>query len=574
MQIKTLLRLSCSVVATLLSYYAGAQTPTYIYAGGSSNNSWPFNAGASGSNKVQWVYQPSQFSPTLPAGIITHVYFRTNTGAATRSFTDMRISLNTANFTTFPNGTYVTGMHLAYGPQTTTINVPSSGWFGVQLDTPFVYDGTSSLIIEATSNNANGVTVAQETSNGTRRIYGNVNNSTGTANTGLSACGLEVITCSTAITKQPVPATVCENKQAVFSVNAIDVAGYQWQVDEGNGFQDINNNSTYSGAGTNTLTISNVPYSYDGYQYRCKALNGSCSDSSNGVMLSVNGLVKLDKMPSFDTTCINAVKSFQVNGTGSITNYRWQIYSSIAQDYIDVPHTPPYLHMGNVLQISGVGDTLQGSRYRCIVTGVCDSSVSSSTFLVVLDVPKVAISPKDVNAQQGETVSFEVQASQPNARYQWQVADPDTFVNINEGGIYTGAKSNKLVVRGVSRIQDKFKFRCVVSTSSACIAPGDTSNFGVLYVEPPASVATIGGSNEVILYPNPVSSELNIRTSFTTTGIKYTITDKAGRTVMVGNLDASTITRVDVSKLPADIYLVKLVNEQHEQEAILRFTKL
>ncbi|HRE62575.1 MAG TPA: hypothetical protein PKU77_02230, partial [Ferruginibacter sp.] len=43
---------------------------------------------------------------------------------------------------------------------------------------------------------------------------------------------------------------------------------YQWQVNTGSGFTNITNNAVYSGATTKTLTLTNVPSSYYGYQYR------------------------------------------------------------------------------------------------------------------------------------------------------------------------------------------------------------------------------------------------------------------------------------------------------------------
>lgn len=560
-------------IVPLVVNNANAQTPTYVYPGGSSNNSWPFNAGSTGSNKVQWVYQASQFTPTLPAGLITHVYFRTNTGAASRTFNDMRISLNHASFTTFPSGTYVTGMNVCYGPTTTTISVPSSGWFGVQLTTPFYYDGTSSLIIEATSNNANGVTVAQETSNGNRRIYGNVNNSSGTANSGLTACGLEIVTCSTAVTKQPIASTICDGNNTAFSINAIDVDNYQWQVNDGQGFSNISNGSVYSGATTNTLSLTNTPYGNDGYEYRCLISKTSCADTSDSVVLTVNGKVNMTDLPGYDTTCINAIKDIAVKATGTINNYKWQYYNTVTSKFEDVPNVAPYNLMGNVLQIAGVNDTMKGIQFRCIINGVCDTVTSGATSLVVLDLPKVAVQPVDVNAKNGDVARFEVQANSADVRYQWQVAAKDTFVNINDGGIYAGARSNRLVVSGVSRVQDNFKFRCEIKTTASCVAPGDTSNFAVLYVEPPLAITNVNADNTIGLYPNPTGSDLFIKGAITA-GMKYMVVDKMGKSILVGNLDNPQATKIDVSSLPIGMYIVKIINDSNVPVSILKFSKM
>lgn len=44
---------------------------------------------------------------------------------------------------------------------------------------------------------------------------------------------------------------------------------YQWQVNTGNGYQNISDNSNYSGTHSNQLTIQQIPSAWYGYQYRC-----------------------------------------------------------------------------------------------------------------------------------------------------------------------------------------------------------------------------------------------------------------------------------------------------------------
>lgn len=401
-----------------------------------------------------------------------------------------------------------------------------------------------------------------------------------TQNTGtISRVEMYYETCDADITSQPQPETVCENVDAEFEIAAAfsgGAGGYRWQVDEGNGFNDITNGTHYTNATTNKLVIKNTPFNMNGHEFRCIAELGTCLDTSMSVMLTVNGLVKLDDLSKNDTTCINSVKDLEVKASGSITNYQWQMYDAGEAKYINVPTTPPYSHMGNILRINGVPLAIHDTKFRVNVTGVCDASLSSELLLAVNDVPEVAIPPNDFNAKQGQTVKFEVKATVTPAKYQWQVASPnDTFVNINEGGIYTGVKSPKLEVRGVSRVQDNFKFRCIVKTASSCVAPGDTSNFGILYVEPPVSVENVFGGNKLSLYPNPTTDELFIQSSTPVAGLRYMVLDKTGRVVLSGDIKNNTSdTRVDVSSLPANMYIIKIVNNDNRIGATMKFTKM
>lgn len=382
--------------------------------------------------------------------------------------------------------------------------------------------------------------------------------------------------CSTAVTVEPVPLTVCEKKQAVFSITAIDATAYQWQVDEGSGFFDVSNNIYYSGATTSTLTINNTPVGFDGNKYRCIPTKITCRDTSNAVTLNVNGLVSAEDMPANDTTCIHGVKDLKVTASGTIASYRWQVFIP-GTGYVDVPQAPPYTHNANVLNISDVPDTLDGAKFRCLINGVCDSMVSTESRLTVNLVPTVVVPPADVTAEQGDDVTFQAQASAVSAKYQWEVAAPDTFVVINEGGIYSGVKTDRLTVKGVARVQNGFKFRCVVRSGQGCNSPGDTSEFAVLTVNPPASVTMMTRDGKMILYPNPVNgNELFIQAAGNKAmpeHMKYKISDKAGRTIVVGNVNNSGNTRIDVGNLPADMYLVEIL-DGHVPVATARFTKL
>jgi hypothetical protein len=46
-------------------------------------------------------------------------------------------------------------------------------------------------------------------------------------------------------------------------------SNYQWQVNAGSGFVNINDNTNYIGTQSNSLVIQNIPSLFYGYQYRC-----------------------------------------------------------------------------------------------------------------------------------------------------------------------------------------------------------------------------------------------------------------------------------------------------------------
>jgi hypothetical protein len=98
--------------------------------------------------------------------------------------------------------------------------------------------------------------------------------------------------CQLAVNTQPANQTININNNAQFVVSSSDPgASYQWQTDLGVGFQNLNNVGQYSGTTTNTLNVSNVTMSNNNQPFRCIINSGSCSDTSNVAVLTVNNNV-------------------------------------------------------------------------------------------------------------------------------------------------------------------------------------------------------------------------------------------------------------------------------------------
>jgi len=98
-----------------------------------------------------------------------------------------------------------------------------------------------------------------------------------------------------AITGQPANTSVCTDKVTTFSVTVTGTTPtFQWQVstDNGNNYSNVANGGVYSGATTNTLTITAPPVSMSGYMYRV-IINGTApcgSVTSFQRVLTVNPL--------------------------------------------------------------------------------------------------------------------------------------------------------------------------------------------------------------------------------------------------------------------------------------------
>jgi hypothetical protein len=102
--------------------------------------------------------------------------------------------------------------------------------------------------------------------------------------------------CQLSVNTQPTNQTINVNNNAQFVVSSSDPsATYQWQTDLGVGYQNLNSVGQYSGTTTNTLTVSNVTMSNNNQPFRCIISSGSCSDTSNVVVLTVNNNVGINE---------------------------------------------------------------------------------------------------------------------------------------------------------------------------------------------------------------------------------------------------------------------------------------
>jgi hypothetical protein len=116
-----------------------------------------------------------------------------------------------------------------------------------------------------------------------------------------TATSTNVITVGSAstITAQPTDQSVNIGGTAVFSIKITAGTGtttYQWQVsaDGGTTWNNVTDATNYTGAGTLTLTVSNVPLSMKGYRYR---LNIAQSNYVCGNVTSSVARLLMDNTP-------------------------------------------------------------------------------------------------------------------------------------------------------------------------------------------------------------------------------------------------------------------------------------
>ncbi len=128
-----------------------SQPQYYNYnTGGSGSNSFPFNI--AGGKDIQLLYLPGDFNqPTpAPAGYITSVSFRISDiyPLGPWTYTDFTIKMGQSAITSFADGSFYAPLTTVYYKASVSLIGVAGQWMTINLDLPFEYDPSQSLIVD------------------------------------------------------------------------------------------------------------------------------------------------------------------------------------------------------------------------------------------------------------------------------------------------------------------------------------------------------------------------------------------------------------------------------------------
>ncbi len=289
------------------------------------------------------------------------------------------------------------------------------------------------------------------------------------------------------ITVQPVASTICETQNTSFTVLAQGTAlTYRWYVDinDGLGFSAITDDGVYTGATTNTLTLTTVPRTFDNYRYRAE-IEGTCVPKaiSQTVQLDVSIATIINTQPADSAICEFMTASFTALADGANLGYQWQAFNGTTWD--NLTNSGIYLGVQTpTLMVFGPSRPMDGTRYRVVVSGDCSADlISDEAVLTVYTAPELSDHPDEFRGCPAGNATFSVTATGTNLVYQWQVNSGAGFVNVTDVAPYSGTATHTLTISNLDISMNGYLVRAVVS--GTCLPPV-TSSFAPLrvYIEP------------------------------------------------------------------------------------------
>jgi hypothetical protein len=312
------------------------QTPQYFNSNAAgSANSWPFNNNTT-ARRWQYFCPAGSLGSVGPGNNITTIYFHA-ASTSSKTFPILNVSLKTGSGTGLTGtvgGPFESGMTLVYSGTNVLLTTTTGGWFGITLQTPFLYDPSFPLIVEIEHNATSGTgpTINQPTTAGSwRRQYGNYNtNVIGSGDGAYANFGIDVIP---AVPCTAVPgansvvtptAMTCPNASAMLGLATTYSFGgitYQWQSST---VSPVGPFTAVSGATSNIYSAPNLTVNtWFNLVATCTNVVGSVTTTAGQVTISP---VVTSSVPYFE--------GFESIGTpNELPNCSWSSSGPNAQTY-------------------------------------------------------------------------------------------------------------------------------------------------------------------------------------------------------------------------------------------------
>ena len=358
------------------------------------------------------------------------------------------------------------------------------------------------------------------------------------------------------ITAQPFSQTTCVSNAATFSVTATGIGlTYQWQkalVATPTVYTDIPGatNSSYT-------TPATVPAD-NGNLYRVNIVSTdspSTITTSNVVILTVINPVVVTQNPLSQSGCTLDNYTFSVTAVGGNLTYQWQVSTDGGTTYDNVSRgVPSSLASSGTISnytITNAPMSLSGNFYRVVVTEQpCGFIITPGVSLTlskkpVVDIAAAAVS--NTNAAVNSMIIATVNPGNLNILYSWK----------RNGTIIP----NTLTASSITlAVDDEATYQVtIIDISTGCQSVSNVINTL-------ASKSDNLIANRVFIYPNPVSTTMQVRynnSTSTNRGTMLNIYDEKGvRVFSKAYAITGTFGRMDVdmSGMQNGIYMIYIMD--------------
>ncbi|MCB9251584.1 MAG: T9SS type A sorting domain-containing protein [Flavobacteriales bacterium] len=361
--------------------------------------------------------------------------------------------------------------------------------------------------------------------------------------------GIAELTVCGKLTEHPKDQAILISATAQFTAASNDVsATYQWQINQGFGYNDVVNGGQFSGANTKVLELSNATVFNNNQKFRCVVTHGECTENTTEAKLSVCGTVTAH--PGDQQLKIGNDATFEAASDDQFATFQWQMDNG--SGFSDLNNGGQFSgSQTNKLIINKASIQNHDQKFRCIIIhGACTDTTSIALLKVC---GEITFQPPSKSVEEGKNVQFTVASNDDNAGFQWQSNDGNGFKDMIEGGTITGTKTNILTLSNVSLSDDQNEYRNVI-TSGNCM---DTSSSAVLTVTQKVGISTLRDQDLINVFPNPNNGVLNIIADARLMGSQYSLFNLVGERLASGKIESGRQS-LDMADLVQGIYVLQV----------------
>ncbi len=320
-----------------------------------------------------------------------------------------------------------------------------------------------------------------------------------------------------AVTVNPVPNAIAspsaQNSCSGTAITSIVISGavsgatYNWTR---------NNNSSVTGmpaSGTGNIAgvLTNTTNNPVTVTFTITPSANSCTGTAILATVLVNPLTKITNNPSNRSIYVMDNTSFSVSASGSALTYQWQQSTNGGSSYSNLSNGGVYSGVStNKLNLFSVPVTMNGYKFRCVVSGTCSAATSNSALLTVtypcqnatgLTTTNITNSAAKLNwSANADPAQWQIQYKTTNNGSQWK----DVFV---AGNLRTVTISSLLANQNYNwHIRAKCDDDWTSYSSSVSFKTlSNPVKLGIPIVSVDES-----GPESILVYPNPSKGEFTL----------------------------------------------------------------
>ncbi len=400
------------------------------------------------------------------------------------------------------------------------------------------------------------------------------------------------------IINQPDNVQSYPDNDVIFRVTSAGNPLYQWQENTGSGFSDLQNNSVYSGVTNDTLTIYDVPLSFNGYTYRCVLTADECIEITDTALLEVAMAFPVASL-GYTHSCpgnefnepilvgdFYDVIEFTFNisfDTNSLTYLELvNIYPDLlAGEFTVTPQTSPpgvSIHWEDVLAVSITGGKLFDMKFdyenQDQIFAFEEGSQVLNSFLNPIDitlndgiltqyaVPVIESQPLNDSVTEPNEAHFEVIASGATD-YQWIIStdDGNNWTDLSNAAPYYNVNTSLLTITPAVYSMNGDLFACRLGSEHCSLISGNALLFvdTLTFIESPAEFQSLS------VYPVPFRDRLEINSTILTCFETIMIYNSKGIAVFsqeITNSQYINKVSLDLSSLPDGLFFLEIRGNQ------------